>query len=56
MKKVLLFLTVCLALFVVSCTEQEISSDNVQLKDTDPEENCPPNDANCDGIPDNQGG
>ncbi|MEP0266609.1 hypothetical protein [Dokdonia sp.] len=38
---------------ITSC-EPEISNEEQQELATDPNENCPPNDTNCNGIPDNQ--
>ncbi|MEP0388085.1 hypothetical protein [Dokdonia sp.] len=55
MKKFII--TSVLALFtmsmITSC-EPEISNEEQQELATDPNENCPPNDTNCNGIPDNQ--
>ena len=54
MKKVLLafLLLFALSFSVTSCEAETI--DDEQIQQTDPEENCPPNDTNCNGIPDNQ--
>lgn len=49
MKKLLLFFAF-IALFA-SCTPETVRADE-QL--TDKDKNCPPNDTNCNGIPDNQ--
>lgn len=54
MKKVLLLFMVMLftSAAFVSCTADEIEDEKITA--TDKEENCPPNDRNCNGIPDNQ--
>jgi len=52
MKKLILILILIAftAPLVVSCTpEKQVDQDEFQ---TDPNENCPPNDTNCDGVPD----
>ncbi len=53
MKKV--FSMIALGLFltasIVACTP--VNSTN-EYEATDPNQNCPPNDRNCNGIPDNQ--
>ncbi len=38
-------------LFLASCTPENQSVDEYQ---TEKDKNCPPNDTNCNGIPDNQ--
>lgn len=49
MKKLLLIMF-AFAMFA-ACTPETTNSEEVQ---TDPQENCPPNDANCNGIPDDK--
>lgn len=55
MKKVLFLLMMLLfaSSVIVSCTADEIDQDE-RIEATDKEENCPPNDRNCNGIPDNE--
>lgn len=50
MKKYLLAL---LVLGAIACTPTSIN-ENDQSIDPDPDEQCPPNDRNCNGIPDDQ--
>ncbi len=56
MKKV--FYTLALTVFTLTVfTSCEPETDKTELADefaTDPNENCPPNDTNCNGVPDNQ--
>jgi hypothetical protein len=53
MKKVLLLLAMSflLAPTFVSCTPEKQLNEEYQ---TDPNENCPPSDKNCNGIPDTE--
>lgn len=56
MKKVLLVFAMLVfsAGMFVSCTPDAVN-DDTELA-TDPNEECPPNDRNCNGIPDDQEG
>ncbi|WP_272152150.1 hypothetical protein [Tenacibaculum aiptasiae] len=61
MKKVLL-LAMLNVFFITSCTDsvEENLQNETQFKQTnpekaiDPEKECPPNDRNCNGVPDDQ--
>ena len=55
MKKVL-FIFAIVAFSFASCTPETIQDDNTEQQYTDKGKNCPPNDTNCNGIPDNQEG
>ena len=53
MKKLLLALMLLFTMnLVVSCTPEEMN-DETELAN-DPDKTCPPNDRNCNGIPDDQ--
>lgn len=53
MKNVFYALAVFVFAFsVVSCTPEELSDDTQTA--ADPKEICPPNDRNCNGIPDDE--
>lgn len=39
---------------IVSCTAEELETQNNEEYQTDPNKNCPPNDTNCNGIPDDE--
>lgn len=59
MKKVILLLLIC---FAFACTDDELREDEQtqieleELQASDPNDQCPPNDRNCNGIPDDQEG
>ncbi|MEZ4817718.1 MAG: hypothetical protein R2776_07090 [Flavobacteriaceae bacterium] len=47
----LMFAAAAMVLSVAACTPESQNSDDYQ---TEKDKNCPPNDTNCNGIPDNQ--
>ncbi len=55
-----LVLAVLLVAFAASCTpestSEELKNNGIEVQGTDKDKNCPPNDRNCNGIPDNQEG
>lgn len=53
MKKVLLAAMLLFAVNVFYSCEPESLDDDTELA-TDPNQQCPPNDRNCNGIPDDQ--
>ncbi|GEQ86003.1 hypothetical protein ULMS_15110 [Patiriisocius marinistellae] len=50
MRKV--FIACAVLAFFASCTPE--STLNLNEQQTDKDKNCPPNDTNCNGIPDNK--
>lgn len=54
MKKAYLLLTMIFGMALISCTPESQVNVNHEEFQTDPNKNCPPNDTNCNGIPDDQ--
>lgn len=52
MKKFTLVLAVLFAIVFTSCTPEAIQENETQQ--IDPKKDCPPNDRDCNGIPDDQ--
>lgn len=57
MKKVLFTITAIIAFSTFSCTPNSIAEEdeaNTTIQSIDKDKICPPNDRNCNGIPDSQ--